>query len=146
MKITIEGLDEIQEALRKLPDSTAKGVIRRVLKSRAQPIADHARQLVPVDEGHLRNSIRVGTKLTRRQKRAHVKRDPSDVEMFIGAGPHPQAHMQEFGTSQHGAQPYLRPAWDAGKMRLLEGIKDDMWKEIRKTAERRAKRAAKAGK
>jgi hypothetical protein len=64
--------------------------------------------------------------------------------MFVGAGPLPQAHLQEFGAPQHGPQPFMRPAWDGGKMAMLEGLKDDLWKEIEKAASRLAKKLAKA--
>jgi HK97 gp10 family phage protein len=143
--IRIEGLSELKAALRELPDATAKNVIRRILKKRGEPIADHARRLAPVEHGELRDSIMVGTKLSRRQRSQHRKDGADDVEMFIGAGPHPQAHMQEFGTSKDPRQPFLRPAWDAGRYALFEGIKDDLWAEIEKAAARLARKAAKVG-
>jgi HK97 gp10 family phage protein len=144
MKVRIEGLSQLKAALRALPDATAKNVVRRVLRKRGEPVAERARQLVPVDKGELKASIAVSTKLTRRQRARHRKFGPDDIEVYIGAGPHPQAHMQEFGTVKDPRQPYLRPAWDAERMGVLEGIKEDLWAEIEKAAARRARRAAKA--
>lgn len=140
----IEGLRELQTALRQLPDSTSKNVIRRVLRKAGEPIAEAARQRVPVGFGDLKRSIGVSTKLSRRQKGKHKKGGPNDIEVFVGTGSHPQAHMQEFGTRKHPAQPYMRPAWDSKKKAALEGIKVDLWTEIKKAAERLAKKAAKA--
>lgn len=145
IKMTIDGLDEVQEALRQLPDSTAKSVVRRVLRNRAEPIAVRARALAPVDSGDLKDSIGVGPKLSRRQRSLHRKVDPDDIEIFIGAGPHPQAHMQEFGTEHNPPQAFMRPAWDEGKDRLLEGLKADLWEEIRKAAARMARKANRGG-
>jgi HK97 gp10 family phage protein len=142
MKVRIEGLSQLKAALRALPDATAKNVVRRVLRKRGEPVAERARQLVPVDKGELKASIAVSTKLTRRQRARHQKFGPDDIEVFIGAGPHPQAHMQEFGTVKDPRQPYLRPAWDAERMGVLEGIKEDLWAEIEKAAARRVRRAA----
>ena len=71
MKVRIEGLSELKAALRALPDATAKNVVRRVLSKRGEPIAERARQLVPVDKGELKASIAVSTKLTRRQRARH---------------------------------------------------------------------------
>ena len=142
--VKVEGLRELQTALRELPNATAKNVMRRVLKNRAQPIADAARARVPVAHGDLKNSIAVSTKLSRRQRGKHRKTDKNDIEMFVGPGTHPQAHMQEFGTFKEPAQPFMRPAWDAEKMGVLDGIKDDLWTEIEKAANRLAKKAAKA--
>src|SRR5262245_20653798 len=61
MKVTVkvEGLREIKDALNELPKATAKNVMLRVLKTWAEPIADAARQLAPVDKGDLKRSIRV---------------------------------------------------------------------------------------
>ena len=50
------------------------------------------------------------------------------------------AHMVEVGTSRMAPRPYLRPAWDANKDGILEGIKEDLWAEIQKSVARRARR------
>jgi HK97 gp10 family phage protein len=91
----------------------------------------------------LKDSIGVSTRLSKNQKREHRKPDRNDIEVYAGAGPHPQAHLQEFGTKHAPAQPFMRPAWDAEKREVLEGIKDDLWAEIKKAVVRLARRAAK---
>jgi HK97 gp10 family phage protein len=144
VKVTIEGLAEVKTALRALPDVTAKNVVRRVLRSRGEPIAARARRLVPVEEGELQGSIAVSTRLSRRQRARRRKFDPNDIEVYIGAGPLPQAHLQEFGTEHALAQPFLRPAWDGGKREVLEGIKADLWAEILQAVGRLARKAVKA--
>ena len=151
-KVTITGLKELEAALSQLPKATGKNVLRRVLRSRAQPIADAASGMAPDDPGtggnDLRSSISVGTKLSKRQASLHKKMfrdDRASVEMFVGAGPLPQATQQEFGNVIHGPQPFMRPAWEGGKDAVLEGIKDDLADEIDKAAKRLAKKAARAG-
>lgn len=141
--VHVEGLVELQEALRELPDATARNVLRRVAKKVLTPIADRARQLAPMDDGRLRASITVGNRLTRRQRSQSERGDPNDVVMYAGAGALPQAHMQEFGTQHSPPQPFMRPAWDQGKDRVLESIKEDLWTEIEKAAKRAARKAAK---
>jgi HK97 gp10 family phage protein len=150
--VKIHGLRELEAALADLPTATGKNVLRRVLNARAQPIADAASSMAPDDPatgGHdLRSSIGVSTKLSPRQKGLHrkmFKDDKAAVEMFVGAGPLPQAHLQEFGTVHHGPQPFMRPAWDEGQGQLLDGIAADLWSEIDKAAKRVAKKRAKAG-
>jgi HK97 gp10 family phage protein len=143
--VKVEGLKEIEAALKELPRSTGKSVLRRVLRKRAQPIADAAQARAPRDEGQLQASIGIGTKLTKRQRGAHrkmFKNDKASVEVFVGAGGLPQAITQEFGTVDHGPQPFMRPAWEAGKDELLEGLKDDLWTEIEKAAKRHARKTA----
>lgn len=142
-RVKIEGLAELQTALRELPDATAKNVVRRILRKRGEPIAERARQLAPLDQGELKESIAVGTRLSKRQRRLHRKIDPNDIEVFIGPGPLPQAHLQEFGTQNHPAKPFMRPAWDANRDSLLNSLKVDLWNEIQKAAGRLARKAAK---
>lgn len=145
MKVTVkvEGLREVKAALRELPDATAKNVLRRVGRKRMKPVADRARDLAREDEGDLKASIRVGSKLSRRQRRAHRKVDRDDIEVHAGPGPLPQAITEEFGTEDQAPHPSMRPAWDAEKGGVLAGIKDDLWTEIRKSADRLARKAAK---
>lgn len=141
--IRIEGLAELQEALRELPDATSRNVLRRVAKQVLEPIAERARQLAPVDIGRLRESIRVTDKLSRRQKSQFQRIDPDDVIMFVGAGALPQAHMMEFGTIDTAPRPFMRPAWDAGKTGVVESLRDILWQQIEKAAKRQARKAAK---
>ena len=144
-RFTVEGLSELKDAFTELPKATGKNVAKRVLTKRAQPILDDATRAAPVKIGNLKASITAGTKLSRRQK-ALTKNSKSYTEIYVGAGVNPQATMQEFGTSRDKPQPFMRPAWDANKQAILEGLKDDLWAEIRKAADRIAKKAARKSK
>lgn len=146
-RVKVEGLRELEQALRDLPQATGKAVLRRVLKQIAQPIADHAKRLAPRDTGALQASITVSSKLSRRQRSVHrkmFKDDRASVEMFVGAGALPQATLREFGGDDHPAQPFMRPAWDANKSRALDTVKASLWDEIQKAAARLAKKAMRA--
>lgn len=142
--VRIEGLAETQAALRQLPDATAKTVMRRILTTRAKPIAAAAEARAPVRRGKLKKSVRVGARLSRRQRAQHRKADPSDVEVFVGPGPLPHAHLQEFGSRRHGAQQYLTPAWEQNVNALLANIREDLWSEIARAADRLAAKARRA--
>lgn len=140
-KVKVEGLKELERALQQLPKANAKAVLRRTMKEAGEPVAKTARALAPEEMGYLRESIDVSTKLSGRQAKLHKKESP--VEMFIGPGPDPAAHLQEFGSGPgHQAQPFLRPAWDQHKAEVLDTIANRTWLEIEKTAERLAKKAA----
>lgn len=150
-KVRIEGYAELNNALRELPKATQKNVLRRVLLQRAQPIADTARALAPDDPktggNDLHSSVAVSTKLSPRQAGIHKKmfrNDKASAEVFAGAGPLPQAHLMEFIGGAGGPQPFMRPAWDATKDAVLDGISDDLWKEIAAAAKRLANKAARA--
>lgn len=143
--VHIEGLAEVKTALRELlPDRTARNVMKRVLTQMAQPIAATAESLAPKRTGRLKRRIGVGTKLSRRQRAMHRRVDQNDVEVFVGAGPLPQAHLREYGADHHVAQPFMRPAWDMHKAGVVSGIADAMWREIEKAAARQARKATKA--
>jgi len=140
--VKVEGLKDLENALKDLPQANAKAVLRRTLKEAGEPIAKTARSLAPKHDMHLSESVDVSTKLSRRQRGLHKKESP--VEMFIGPGPDPAAHLQEFGSGPgHHAQPFLRPAWDQNKDKALDTIANLTWVEIEKTAKRLAKKAAK---
>lgn len=134
--VRVEGLREIDKALGDLTKATGKNILRRVGRSRLEPMAEAARQKVPVDQSDLKDSIAVSTKNPKRHRKQ------STVEIHMGPGRHPQAHLQEFGTLHHGPKAYMRPAWDGGKNELLTDIGRDLWSEIDKAAKRAARKAA----
>lgn len=139
MKMRIEGLRQVDEALKELPRATSKNVVRRVLRKRAEPMAFLAANLAPVDEADLANSMEVSTRLDRRQRRGGSRQDR--VEVFVGSSS-PLAHLQEFGTRHHAAQPFMRPAFEQLKYRVLDGIQKDLLDEIEKAKARQARKAA----
>ncbi|TDK35201.1 hypothetical protein E2F50_13145 [Rhizobium deserti] len=141
--VRVDGLKDLDQALKKLPRATAKSVGRRTLMKAAQPIAEAGRANAPEREGNLKKSYGVGTKLTKRQKRMNKKESP--VEVFVGPND-PAAVQTEFGNQHQAAEPHLRPAWDAEKQPTLERIKDGLWVEISKAAARLARKAAKLAK
>lgn len=151
MKTTVqtEGFAELDKTLAEMPKATAKNVMRRTLRKVAQPMADTMKAKAPDDPetggNDLRSSIGVGTQLSKRQRGLHrkmFKDDKASVEVFVGAGPVPHAHLQEFGTINHGPQPYGRPAWDQHKGELIPAIGKEMWAEIEAAAKRQARKAA----
>lgn len=147
MTVKTTGFADLEAALAKIEKkATQKAVMRRALKTAAQPMADAAKSKAPRDDGTLQASIGVSTKLSARQSRQHRKQfrnDKAAVEMFVGAGPLSSAHNQEFGNEHHGPQPFMRPAWDQEAMPTLERLGQEMWSEIDSHAKRAAKKAAK---
>lgn len=147
-RVHVEGLRELDHALGELPKSMAKATLRRTGLKVLQPVADTMEALAPDDPAtggnDLRSRIGVGTKLSPRQAKLNRKVEgKAFVEVYAGAGPLPQAHLQEFGTVNHPPQPFARPAWDQHKGGLLPAISKELWAEIQKSAARLAKRLAK---
>jgi HK97 gp10 family phage protein len=145
--VTTSGFAELDAALAQIEKTaTAKAVMRRSLKKAAQPMADMAQAAAPVLSGTLQESVAVGTKLSKRQAGIHrkmFKNDKAAVEMFVGAGALSSSTQQEFGNEHNAPQPFMRPAWDAEAQPTLERLGKEMWADIKRTAERAAKKAAK---
>jgi HK97 gp10 family phage protein len=148
MKVTfkVEGLAESEAALKDLVDNlgvsnaTAKNTIKRALIYAGQPVEEAAKAAAPVRSGKLKMSITTSTKLTRRQKSQHTPTAP--IEVFVGAGPLPQAHLQEFGRSHQAPHPFLRPAVDSNIENVTRRFTEQLKLEVQKTAERARRKLA----
>lgn len=165
MSITVQvsGLKDLDRALGELPKSVAKATLVRTLKKAGEPIAQAARAAAPVDDGTLRDSIAVSARLKNkvgmaefgaamraglgvgaaRQALRDARRAAgggSFAEMYVGPslgkGVLRYAHLQEFGTSNHAAHPFMRPAWDSEKDNALQIIRRELGNEIIAAARR----------
>lgn len=170
--IKVEGLRELDAALGELSKATAKSVLLRVLKKAGQPIADAAKNLARRDTGELRESIQVSTKHINkvgnaefsaamktglgkeaavsalRGARRAANGQGSFAEVFVGPANAKNKKdaikrwVNEYGSVNISAQPYMRPAWDGNKDGALRIISTDIGAEIIATANRAAKRKA----
>lgn len=160
-KTRVDGLRELEKALRELPKAVGKRVLREALKDAARPIEAAASGQAPVRTGALQRSHGTGTKLSRRQMGIHRRwigampvRTPSGwkseptkaVYVFAGPGPLPQAHLREFGSADQPPQPFMRPAWASEKHNAMSLFQRRMSERIEaaraklaKQAERRAR-------
>lgn len=138
--VSIQGLREVDAALGELTKATGRNVMRRAGVKALEPIAEAMRDKAPDDPATGGNDLK--TSITVSTKRPPRHRKESEVEVFAGPGPLPQAHLQEFGAPQHGPQPYARPAWDGGKDAILPNLADHFWPEIKKAADRAARKTA----
>jgi len=155
-RMRVEGLRELQDALKELPKATSRNVLRRALTEAAKPMAATAEEQAPVDKGHLKRSHKVTTKLSKRQRAVHRRwagtvpvRTPRGwrsapakaVYVFVGPGPLAQATQQEFGNADHPPQPFMRPAWDAHKRQAAMSIRDRMAEQLEAARKRIARKA-----
>lgn len=162
------GFKDLDTALAQLPKAAAKRTLQRTLAKAAQPIADAAQANAPVDTGELRDSIKVGTRISNKIGKAEF------AEVMRGGGTHGEAVaamrsarreanggsfavafvgpekakskknaikriVLEFGSVKLPPHPYMRPAWDAQKMNALNICKAELAGEIITTAKRLAK-------
>jgi HK97 gp10 family phage protein len=139
--VKVEGLKELEKVMGNLSAATNKRAAGQVLMEVAEPLADDASILAPDDPAtggfDLHTTVRAGRRATRGAK--HRKESP--VEVLIGPRSR-HAHLQEYGTVNHPAQPFMRPMWDGGKDWALGEIEKKLWERISKAAARAAKKAA----
>lgn len=156
----IEGAYDLETALRALGNSNSiRRAISRALLVAAEPAAKEARAKAPRRSGELAEGVDVSTTLSRRQRSgrgghaAPRGRFGNTAEVFIGAHPMGPAVIEEFGTVQRhhdsgkstGAnppRPFMRPAWENHKFRILEDFKRLLWAAIAEEAARLAKKQA----
>ena len=147
----IDGLRELESALKQLPRSMSKTVVRNALKKAGEPIRAAGEANAPVAAGGLKESIQLSTTLNRNQRRGRW-RLKEGAEVFIGSTS-PLGHLVEFGTAERyrksgastgvmPAQPFLTQAWDATKDEALDILKIELWRQLQKAAKRLARRAA----
>jgi HK97 gp10 family phage protein len=79
----------------------------------ADLIVTDAKRLVPIRTGRLKASI--DRTSPRPAKRAHER----TIAVGVRRPASRYAHFVEFGTVNHSAQPYLRPALDSNRMRAV---------------------------
>jgi HK97 gp10 family phage protein len=161
--VSTSGFRDLERALAELPKATARNVLRRTLTKAGEPIAEKARQLVPVDSAQLKNSIAVSAKVKNKvgnaeysaamraglgkAAAAQAMRDArrgaggSFAEMYVGPAARAgfYGHLVEFGTSKMPAQPFMRPAWDAMQNTALVIMRAELGNEIIAAARRIAK-------
>ncbi len=143
MKVTVkfEGGKQLDAALSQFTATKRRAIGRKALDNAGEIMAKAARSRVPVDSGGLRESIDVSGVLNKSAKAAHPK--VAEQERYVGPDGRPSGVQQEFGNENHGAQPFMRPAWDETKEPMLKRISDELWVGIEKAAVAAARKAAK---
>ena len=138
-KFELRGVKELNNALKQLPKSVGKSVLRSALTKAAEPVRAEAQRLAPVDSRLLVESIVVKSTLKKSQRRGSPK--VGAVQMFIGPTA-PHGFLVEFGTNHSAPQPFLRPAWESRKEQVTETLEREIWAALSRAAKRLAKQAA----
>jgi HK97 gp10 family phage protein len=159
---TVKGLQELGEALRALGEEVQRGggPLKRALRAGAMLLVEDAQARAPVDKGNLRISIRAVRDSNPRARgrteayfigarRGKAPRDrrrgkKKDVPWTLTPGTAYYAPFIEFGVPVHGrpARPFLRPAFEATREKILALFKAHLAADIAKIAARQARRSA----
>lgn len=149
-ELHVSGLSELDRLLKELPAKIEGNIMRGAVRAGAKVMEARAKELVPVDDGDLRDSIKVSTKSKRGRVSATVR--AGGKKAFY-------AHMVEFGTARHfikprkrkslffaglarevvdhpGAspKPFMRPALDSGQAEAVNAAADYIRKRLAKDA------------
>ncbi len=140
------GFDELERALvDELPKATAKNILKRAALAAMKPVVERAQQLVPVDKGNLRDSIKAQALTAKRVSRTRFEASKG-VTVAVSPTGFKQdgfyARFQEFGTVKQAANPYMRPAWDSEEGPTLDRIKSEIAVQIGKARVRIARKLA----
>lgn len=145
LRFQMAGTDQLIKAMKKLPKSMTKAVMRGAMRKVLLPVKRAAEARAPVGEtGRFKSSFEIRSTLSKRQRRGQAGKFRGGVVMYVGSTD-PKAHLLEFGTVKMRARPTLRPAWDMHKRKMLHALGGELWKSLARAARRLAK-AASAGK
>lgn len=146
----VAGLAELDKLLKELPAKIEGNIMRGAVRAGAKVLEEKAKQLAPVDDGDLRESIRVSTRSRRGRVSATIT--AGNKKVFY-------AHMVEFGTARHlikpkkrkslffaglarevvdhpgsSAKPFMRPALDNNQREAVDAAASYIRQRIEKEA------------
>lgn len=133
-----EGGTELARNLNALPVAVSARICMAVLKLAAHPIQERATQLAPHAPGEpdLRDNIGISAASRLGSTEGGRWRAREEGEFAVAIGPTKDFFyglFQEYGTVRHGAQPFMRPAFDSEAPKALGIIGRELWIAIRAT-------------
>lgn len=142
----LKGFKDLYEAIDHLPEVVRKKELEPLLELSLEPMRDTARYLAPDDPltgppWDLGASIEVSS----RQRSGPARRDRGlgkyDARAYMGPTKYgyPQAMMQEFGTINMVATPYMRPAYEADKQKVVDILAAGLGKRLQLIAQKYSK-------
>lgn len=129
------GLRETLAAMERVKQAAKEAAMKRLIQG-AEDVAAMQKQLVPVDEGDLRDSITVTLPghSTPPHSQPGGSRVASENEVIVTAGNSDvrYPHHLEHGTSKMDAQPYFFPAYRALALKVKRGTASAFGRVARK--------------
>jgi HK97 gp10 family phage protein len=131
----LKGSAALEARLLAIPNEVLAELRPALLKG-AHDIADAMELLVPEDDGDLLGSIAVtGPNDTSPPYAAgggSVTMKPNQAAVTVGNTDVRHGHLQEFGTVNHEAQPFMRPAFRLKRAKVMRRIASAVRKAIQK--------------
>lgn len=133
----VTGLKEIKEKLSKLPEKIQRNILRTAIHAAASELRDAAREEAPVKTGELKKSIKA---IRKRGTKVEVQSNVN-VGAFYGlmvekghvlAKRNAQGKVE--GIGHVPAHPFLRPAYDKTKNKIVDFVKNKIAERLQKLA------------
>jgi len=153
MTAEVQGLKELSRAMGMLKKSIATRTAKRALSAGAGPIAKRARKNAPVlqeptatrKKGTIKKNIRVKVRKRRDgqyeatiwvkglgKKKIELFKQETGKEGKDNPDDPWYWWFQEFGTAEHPAQPFMRPAFETEKNASLDAIAGKLREDLKK--------------
>lgn len=134
--VKFSGAKELAAALRALPAELSRQMMLDALEEAAEPTRARAAQLAPREPGAPDLADNIGISVANRIGDVGGGRWEArhDEEHAVAVGPTKNFFygiFQEYGTSRHRAQPFMRPAFDSEAPRALTILAQRLWQAIR---------------
>jgi len=123
LEIKVEGTKRLRKRLNALDDHTRGAVLARIVMAAAEPVRAVAAQKAPIRTGQLAETMTTEL-LEQKSHRASAGVGPNN-EAWYGI-------FAEYGTVNHSAQPFLRPAFDEQKRNASHRMATDLRTELDK--------------
>jgi HK97 gp10 family phage protein len=160
VKFKFEGMKEFEALLKEMQqdfeEKTSKKILNRAVRKAMGSVLESAKRLVPVDTGALRASLRLEVRKPGRRDKRSKYVEPTDIVIGsvttapgnvlakkkfinqrtgkeqIGINSDARAIANEFGTATKSAKPFLRPAMDTEKEKVVGSLADSLKAELEK--------------
>lgn len=131
--LRMEGGAELAKTLRQMTATASKQVRQDALMEAAIPFEIMANRLAPHEPGapDLRGSVTSMVVPVSSKSLGHLKGDATVTTVAVGPAKWAfYGFFQEWGTTRHGAQPFMRPSFDANIAKALKIITLSLWTGI----------------
>lgn len=136
------GAEQFSKQLQLLSPSKQRGALNKMLIKAGEVIRQGMEDRAPVEPGKpdLKDHIAIKSVSAKEIEEDGTigKRIREDTEAVVAIGPQKEFFYSwylEFGTVMMGAQPFVRPAFDADHGKALKAFEDEVWAFIRARAQ-----------
>lgn len=137
ISIKTEGFADLEQALHLLAelhkyDAVARRVMVKAAENAMFPVLYDATNAAPFDENsagpiHMKYTIRVDGRIPNGNDRKSQYVNPGDAAIAVVSVKKSAVSLaNEFGTKKMAAQPFLRPALESNKDRVIENLRNEL--------------------